>query len=78
MLDLPDIKNYRNLKELRINSLGRVNLITGKNNTGKSSVLEAIAIYATKGDLRLIYELLVERGEYLGKTLGALKQAKIR
>ena len=63
MLDSLDIKNYRNLKELRINSLGRVNLITGKNNTGKSTILEAVAIYATKGDLNLIYELLGERGE---------------
>jgi AAA15 family ATPase/GTPase len=63
MLDSLDIKNYRNLKELRIHSLGRVNLITGKNNTGKSTILEAIAIYATKGDLNLIYQILGERGE---------------
>jgi AAA15 family ATPase/GTPase len=63
MLDSLDIKNYRNLKELRIASLGRVNLITGKNNTGKSTILEAIAIYATKGDLTLLYQLLGERGE---------------
>lgn len=63
MLDSLDIKNFRNLKELRISSLGRVNLITGRNNTGKSTILEAIAIYATKGDLNLIYQLLGERGE---------------
>ncbi len=68
MLDSLDIKNYRNLKELRINSLGRVNLITGKNNTGKSTILEAIAIYATKGDLALIYQLLGERGENYRRT----------
>jgi len=63
MLDSLYIKNYRNLKELKINSLGKINLITGKNNTGKSTVLEAIAIYATKGYLDLIYQLLEERGE---------------
>jgi AAA15 family ATPase/GTPase len=63
MLDSIDIKNYRNLKDLRINSLGRVNLITGKNNTGKSTLLEAIGIYATKGDLSFIYQLLGDRGE---------------
>ncbi len=63
MLDSLDISNYRSLNKLRINSLGRVNLITGKNNTGKSTILEAIAIYATKGDLTLIYQLLGERGE---------------
>ena len=63
MLNSLYIKNYRNLKELKINSLGKVNLVTGKNNTGKSTLLEAIAIYATKGDLSLIYQLLEERGE---------------
>jgi len=63
MLHSLEIKNYRNLKELRISSLERINLITGKNNTGKSTILEAISIYATKGDLNLIYELLGERGE---------------
>jgi AAA15 family ATPase/GTPase len=63
MLNSLYIKNYRNLAELRINSAGRVNLITGKNNTGKSTILEAIALYITKSDLKLIYQLLDERGE---------------
>lgn len=63
MLDALYIKNYRNLKELKISSLSRVNLITGKNNTGKSTILEAIIIYATSGDLSWIYQLLEERGE---------------
>ena len=63
MLDSIDIKNYRNLKELRLSSLRRINLITGKNNTGKSTLLEAIAIYASKGSLPLIQQLLGDRGE---------------
>ena len=63
MLNSLNIRNYRNLKELRVQSLGRINLITGKNNTGKSTILEAIAIYATKGDLTQLYQLLEERGE---------------
>jgi AAA15 family ATPase/GTPase len=63
MLDTLYIKNYRNLKEIRINSLGRVNLFTGKNNTGKSTILEAIAIYASKGDFNIINQILRERGE---------------
>ena len=32
------IKGFRGIRELTIPQLGRVNLITGKNNTGKSSV----------------------------------------
>ena len=38
------IKGFRGIKELTIPNLGRVNLITGKNNTGKSTVLEALRI----------------------------------
>ncbi|MDI9312046.1 MAG: AAA family ATPase [Limnohabitans sp.] len=63
MLNSLTIRNYRNLKELKLNSLGKVNLITGKNNTGKSTLLEAIALYAGKGDLSIIYQFLNERGE---------------
>lgn len=68
MLDSLFIRNYRNLEEFKISSLARVNLITGKNNTGKSAILEAIAIYASKGDLNVIYQLLTERGEYFRQT----------
>jgi AAA15 family ATPase/GTPase len=63
MLRSIDIKNYRNLKEFRISSLGKVNLFTGKNNTGKSTLLEAIAIYATKGDFAFLNQLIADRGE---------------
>ena len=76
MLDSLDIRNYRNLKELRITSLGRVNLITGRNNTGKSTILEAVAIYATKGDLYLIYELLGERGENFRQNIRSNELSK--
>jgi AAA15 family ATPase/GTPase len=38
-------------------------LITGKNNVGKSSLLEAIVTYICKADLRTIYQLLDDRGE---------------
>lgn len=63
MLHSLDIKNYRNLESLEIHSLGRVNLITGKNNTGKSTLLEAVAIHTMGGDFPLIEQLLEDRGE---------------
>ncbi|MBI3260104.1 MAG: AAA family ATPase [Ignavibacteriae bacterium] len=69
MLDSLMIKNFRNLKDLKINSLGRVNLIIGKNNTGKTAVLEALAIYATKGDFDNIFEQLEERGENFKESI---------
>lgn len=40
------IEGFRALRQLKIEGLGRVNLLTGRNNTGKSSVLEALRILA--------------------------------
>ncbi|GHT48011.1 hypothetical protein FACS189440_10510 [Bacteroidia bacterium] len=65
MLNSLYIKNYRNLKELQIDSVDQINLITGKNNTGKSTILEAIAIYASKGDIENLLAILKRRGELL-------------
>lgn len=66
MLNSLEIKNYRNLKHLQIQKLGRVNLIVGKNNTGKTSVLEAISIHQQKGELEWIFqEILEKRNENL-------------
>jgi predicted ATP-dependent endonuclease of OLD family len=38
------IQNFRLFEDLELNDLGRVNLIAGKNNTGKTRVLDVIAI----------------------------------
>ena len=45
-------------RELTIRGLGRVNLITGKNNTGKSSVLEGLRILANNAAPDVIYDIL--------------------
>lgn len=57
------IKGYRGLSEIMIPQLGRVNLFTGKNNTGKSSLLEAVRLLAGNGSLRVVYEILNSREE---------------
>lgn len=63
------IQNYRCLDSLRIHQLKRVNLITGKNNTGKSSILEAMAIYASRGDRSVLFQILEDHGEYVPKSV---------
>ena len=63
ILDSLVIKNFRGLRDLRINKLGRANLIVGKNNIGKTSVLEALRIYAEPGSLDAMIEVLSERDE---------------
>ena len=44
------IKNFRCFTSLELAQLGRVNLISGKNNTGKTAVLEAIQIHNRPND----------------------------
>ncbi len=67
MLPSLGIRNYRNLKSLDIERLARVNLIAGKNNTGKTSLLEAVSLYAAGGNLGWINQILVDREEMLIK-----------
>lgn len=57
-----EIQGFRIFKHLQVKRLGRVNLIVGKNNVGKSSLLEALAIYARK-EQKAIWELLASRDE---------------
>lgn len=44
MLKSLHIKNFRGFRDLKIEPLKRVNLITGQNNTGKTGVLEALVL----------------------------------
>jgi AAA15 family ATPase/GTPase len=64
MLDSLEIQNYRNFKHLRIEKLGRVNLIIGKNNTGKTSLLEAVSLYVGTDKFGALKEILTLRGDY--------------
>ncbi len=58
-----EIRNFRGFRHLQIERLGRVNLIVGKNNIGKSSLLEALRLYMRRGHPSLIWEILEFRDE---------------
>ncbi len=58
------IQNFRGFENFQINQLGRVNLIVGKNNVGKTSLLEAIWLYANRGSGVTIYNILKDRDEH--------------
>lgn len=75
MLNNIVIRNYRNIENLSLNSLGRVNLIAGKNNTGKSTLLEAIAILMN-GSVSALIESLKERGEYFRESVRDYSDSK--
>ncbi|MGE6760170.1 AAA family ATPase [Corallococcus interemptor] len=58
------IQGFRAFRDLEIPRLGRVNLIVGKNNVGKTTLLEAIQIYAAGSEAPWeIRELLMRRQE---------------
>lgn len=62
-LESLQIKNFRMLEDFSVEKLGDVNLIVGKNNSGKSTVLEALRIYAGNANQRLLEEIAQSRSE---------------
>ena len=63
MLDSLFVHNFRLFKKLEIEQLSRVNLIVGKNNSGKSCFLEAVRIYLSDASPRILLELISQRNE---------------
>ena len=55
------IRNYRVFDDLEINDLARINLIGGKNNSGKSSLLEAMFLLAGGGNANVLLNANVVR-----------------
>lgn len=61
------IRGFRLFENLEIMKLGRVNLIVGKNNVGKSSLLEALRLYAARNH-STIWQILQDRDEGMYPT----------
>ena len=55
--------DFRGFSRFRLGRLGRVNLLVGRNNSGKTSVLEALELLLTHGDFGAIWTSLSRRGE---------------
>lgn len=69
-LDSLRIERFRQIKELSIPEVGHVNLVVGGNNSGKSTLLDALRFYAANAAPRLVRNLLIERGEAEEVALG--------
>ena len=63
MIDSIVVKNFKSLKDFEIKKLGSVNLIVGKNNSGKSTVLESIRILAAKGNPQIINGIIKDHDD---------------
>lgn len=58
------IKNFRIFEVLEIEQFSSVNLVVGKNNSGKSCLLEALHIYASDANPRTLVDILMARDEH--------------
>ncbi len=68
------IRNYRLFDDLTIGGLKRVNLLIGKNNSGKSTVLEAAALLAAGYSPEVLAHLNRERAIQLPESEPAFEQ----
>ena len=62
-LDSLEIRNFRAFRHLKMERLARVNLIVGENNVGKTTLLEALQLYACRGEPSVALNLLAVRDE---------------
>lgn len=64
MLKNVKIENFRCFKSFELQQLGRINLLVGENNSGKTSILEAIQLLCSRTNLEPLGEMMLNRGEY--------------
>lgn len=62
------ISGFRGFREFAMSGLGRVNLLVGTNNCGKTSVLEAISLLSVPGTAAQLWQVQSRRGEFIEHT----------
>src|SRR5579872_1316569 len=62
MITTMGIKNYKNFKNLQLSDVSRITLLGGRNNVGKTSLLEAIFLFYDPGDPGMFFRHLAWRG----------------
>ena len=72
------IEGYRGFDRFEMSDLGRVNLLVGTNNSGKTSVLEAIYLLSSAADPAALWQLLWRRGERLAPALMVTPECPLR
>ena len=69
MLKRLQIRNFRGFNALEIDPLSRINLIAGDNNSGKTSLLEALFLLSSAGNAQMAVNTNVIRGLESGAPL---------
>lgn len=63
MLHSFQVRNFRIFQHIEVRNLGRVNLVVGRNNAGKSTFLEALELYASNVSADVLLGLVEARQE---------------
>jgi AAA15 family ATPase/GTPase len=74
VIDNLKIQNFRLFESLEVQGIKRVNLIVGKNNAGKSALLEALHLYFSQFSITVILQILKTRQEIVGNKIGVDRQ----
>lgn len=69
LLDL-EVEGYRAIRRLQLPELSQVNLFVGKNNVGKTSLLEAIRLYMSPNPRVVLSQLVQSRGNFRSQAGG--------
>ncbi|MCT7953438.1 AAA family ATPase [Ancylothrix sp. C2] len=65
MLKSLKIENFRCFQMFELQQLGKLNLLVGTNNSGKTSILEAVQLLDSQSNLESLREVMIGRGEYI-------------
>ena len=76
MLDHLHIQNYRLFKDLKIDKLGQVNLIAGKNNTGKTALLEVLRLLASDIEITVLNDIINRRNDWFELSTNDFERGK--
>lgn len=77
LFDSLEVRNFRAFDLLQIEQLGHINLIVGKNNVGKSTLLEAIYLHANIGSPNIMRGILDKRGESYSTEYSNLEEPDV-
>ena len=62
MLERLHVRSFRGLSDVTVDKLSRINLVTGRNNAGKTTLLEAILLLVGAANARMAFNPHVIRG----------------
>ena len=76
MLSRCHLRRFRGFEDLELSGLGRINLIVGRNNSGKTSVLEALALLSAGAMVRQTQRIIGTRPLAFANTGRAIRDTQ--